>query len=937
MASGVWHVGLQRFVPRAWTEWVHLQACAGAGKTSRLVATAAALVGEAGLPPHRLHIFSYTNGAADEISERFEAAARPAALRVAWLRWRGEPVAAARRELSKLRVLAGCAGTFHSFAGEVAAALQRQGAAFADGLPPRDAVIGEVARVCGGGGAAAAVLRRHAGFQVLFIDEAQDNCAQKTALAHLLLRLDPCRGCHVVGDRNQSIYALSGARPELFDRFFDGLPRPEGLPPAGRALLDVNHRCPWGHVAAANAVLLRLACMEAEGCTSAGLDAYPTCELEALAERVLAGEGGAAGHAPMRPAPGAAPCGGGCGGVAAARGRWLRPEGAAGGGCAECEELRGRTAPVLRLFATPERECRAVCAEVRRLVLQRGIPPQEVAVLHRNNRELLPYFGLVSGHGIPVRKRAADAPKEAGCPAVELSTVHSAKGAQWRYVFLVGLSDATLPCTHDCRAEDREELRRRELEELRLLYVGMTRATAGLQLSCVCDRSRKLTRFLSARELAHLRLPAPVLQEHRAAPRLPPEEVCRLRDRLELGALPPEELARYREAGGPQRAAAARRLDVWRTDAEGWARCAAGLRAAGVPPPRELAGLAAPPGDDRAGGRLPPSLGGALRRALGLGALRRALDPGGCPAGAPVLPREALRRLMLPALPQWAHEQLGAPLPAGGLALLLSGPDGPARLSRRLRPGEPRALVGALREAARGHLGLAVAALGEGETAAWVEAHRRLGVEEAARGPTAWEAACAAGPAVRATVTTARRMLAGWAAGGEAPPPEQAAFAAALALCAADDALVHRLACPAGHPAGLELWGGLAGEAEAAAAAGGAAGSWLRGRLGEVREVRLGEHAAEQLAPSLVAEAAPDLVVVGEAATAAVFAAQGEAPLPAAWAAAAAAAGCLLRRRPLPPTLAVGWAPGTGELRACEVPAAAGATLSACCRGLLRE
>jgi len=58
---------------------------------------------------------------------------------------------------------------------------------------------------------------------------------------------------------------------------------------------------------------------------------------------------------------------------------------------------------------------------------------------------------------------------------VTLASLHSAKGLEWDAVFLVGLSDGTLPTTY---AKSPEQLE----EERRLLYVGVTRARQWLWL-----------------------------------------------------------------------------------------------------------------------------------------------------------------------------------------------------------------------------------------------------------------------------------------------------------------------------------------------------------------------------------------------------------------------------------------------------------------------
>ncbi|SCF12495.1 ATP-dependent DNA helicase, Rep family [Micromonospora mirobrigensis] len=77
---------------------------------------------------------------------------------------------------------------------------------------------------------------------------------------------------------------------------------------------------------------------------------------------------------------------------------------------------------------------------------------------------------------------------------VTLASLHSAKGLEWDAVFLVGLSEGTLPTTYARTAEQVEE-------ERRLLYVGVTRAREWLWLSYSVARSpggraRRPSRFL---------------------------------------------------------------------------------------------------------------------------------------------------------------------------------------------------------------------------------------------------------------------------------------------------------------------------------------------------------------------------------------------------------------------------------------------------------
>jgi DNA helicase-2/ATP-dependent DNA helicase PcrA len=90
------------------------------------------------------------------------------------------------------------------------------------------------------------------------------------------------------------------------------------------------------------------------------------------------------------------------------------------------------------------------------------------------------------------RASAQHAPTVQG---VTLASLHSAKGLEWDAVFLVGLTDTTIPIQH---ATTEDQL----AEERRLLYVGITRARERLALSWALARSpgqrrgRRPSRFL---------------------------------------------------------------------------------------------------------------------------------------------------------------------------------------------------------------------------------------------------------------------------------------------------------------------------------------------------------------------------------------------------------------------------------------------------------
>jgi DNA helicase-2/ATP-dependent DNA helicase PcrA len=90
------------------------------------------------------------------------------------------------------------------------------------------------------------------------------------------------------------------------------------------------------------------------------------------------------------------------------------------------------------------------------------------------------------------RQRSQHEPIKA---AVTLSTIHAAKGLEWDYVYIIGLTEGYLPISY---AQTETEIR----EEQRLLYVGLTRARKELTLSWArrdanSTRDRESSRFLS--------------------------------------------------------------------------------------------------------------------------------------------------------------------------------------------------------------------------------------------------------------------------------------------------------------------------------------------------------------------------------------------------------------------------------------------------------
>src|SRR5215469_306101 len=107
--------------------------------------------------------------------------------------------------------------------------------------------------------------------------------------------------------------------------------------------------------------------------------------------------------------------------------------------------------------------------------------------------------------------------EDKGGDAVQLMTLHAAKGLEFPHVFLVGMEEEILPHRNSLEGESLEE-------ERRLCYVGITRARESLTLS-YADKRRKYGEDLACLPSRFLQeLPAEDLQSDQNAPPPTPEE-----------------------------------------------------------------------------------------------------------------------------------------------------------------------------------------------------------------------------------------------------------------------------------------------------------------------------------------------------------------------------------------------------------------------------
>lgn len=127
--------------------------------------------------------------------------------------------------------------------------------------------------------------------------------------------------------------------------------------------------------------------------------------------------------------------------------------------------------PTFHRFESGLNEARHIAGAIVEIVSQ-GRLPGEIAVLARTWRSLETVREAIEAAGIPCSPRQQAQREPDAPPRVKLTTLHSSKGLEFPVVFIAALDQL------DASHEDR-------VERLRLLYVGMTRATHRLHLTAV--------------------------------------------------------------------------------------------------------------------------------------------------------------------------------------------------------------------------------------------------------------------------------------------------------------------------------------------------------------------------------------------------------------------------------------------------------------------
>lgn len=141
--------------------------------------------------------------------------------------------------------------------------------------------------------------------------------------------------------------------------------------------------------------------------------------------------------------------------------------------------------PIIYHFSHMYKEVNWICDQIQNLITSKQARANQIAVLTRNGAPLFYIEEELAKQEINSLLIMGKVRQEMRPDHVTLSTVHSSKGLEWKYVYLMGASDIFFPA-------DKLMLE----EERRLFYVAVTRCKEHLTISYSKEKP-SLTRFVT--------------------------------------------------------------------------------------------------------------------------------------------------------------------------------------------------------------------------------------------------------------------------------------------------------------------------------------------------------------------------------------------------------------------------------------------------------
>ncbi|MCT4599183.1 MAG: type I restriction enzyme HsdR N-terminal domain-containing protein [Vallitalea sp.] len=132
--------------------------------------------------------------------------------------------------------------------------------------------------------------------------------------------------------------------------------------------------------------------------------------------------------------------------------------------------------PVYRHFDNDKEEYEYIVDRIKHLSKRYEL--KDMVVIARNNKQLELIKEYMISNGVDTKIYKDDVKFEDDI--IKLFTMHSIKGLEFKVVFICGLNEGIIPYRSSCVAED---INNTEIQDRKLLYVGMTRAEEKLYLT----------------------------------------------------------------------------------------------------------------------------------------------------------------------------------------------------------------------------------------------------------------------------------------------------------------------------------------------------------------------------------------------------------------------------------------------------------------------
>jgi superfamily I DNA/RNA helicase len=152
--------------------------------------------------------------------------------------------------------------------------------------------------------------------------------------------------------------------------------------------------------------------------------------------------------------------------------------------------------PTMQGFKTQLLQNQWIVNQVSKL-LSVGLSPNEIAIFARTSDLLKTIESSLKAAGIPCQQLSRE--EEPTAAAVNLATMHRAKGLEFKAVFVVNVSDELMPFPYAFKLLSDQQAREAAIErERQLLYVSVTRARDEVFVTWVGQPSRFLEEVLTA-------------------------------------------------------------------------------------------------------------------------------------------------------------------------------------------------------------------------------------------------------------------------------------------------------------------------------------------------------------------------------------------------------------------------------------------------------